>query len=78
MLIGIQLAVFAQLGEASCFLGYLKFYKRPSPASNKKATVFYDAAYVFNGLKYCFSNTVHWVFAMKYWSVAKKLQLLES
>ena len=40
--------------------------------------ILYDAEVVFYGFQQCFSNTAHWVFAMKYWCVAKKLQLLET
>ena len=29
--------------------------------------------YVFESITQCSSNTVHWVFAMKYWGVAQKL-----
>ncbi len=33
---------------------------------------------IFSGISQSCATAVHWVFAMKYWSVAKKLQLLES
>ena len=33
---------------------------------------------VFESITQCSANTVHWVFAMKYWGVAQKLSLLET
>ena len=78
MLIGIQIAVLAVLGEASCLLRMYQVEKVPSPASSWKATILFDVQVVFYAIQLCFSNTVHWVFAMKYWGVAKKLQLLET
>ena len=30
------------------------------------------------GIELCFTFAVHWVFSMKYWSVAKKMQLLDT
>lgn len=39
------------------------------------AQTYNDINYEFYGLQQVFSNTVHWVFAMKYWGVAKRFQL---
>ncbi len=38
---------------------------------------YYRVECAFNGIQACSSNTVHWVFAMKYWGVAQKLKLLD-
>jgi hypothetical protein len=35
--------------------------------------LYVDIHLVFESITQCSANTVHWVFAMKYWGVARKL-----
>ncbi len=76
LLIGLQIAVLAVLGEDISTLRMHQIESEdsvPPTVLTRKISVLVYIEVTFYGIQLCFSNTVHWVFTMKYWGVAKKL-----
>ncbi len=80
LLIGIQIVIVSMIVLESMNIKIFQVFES-SESNNtervKTLLTYYRVYYAFDGIMACSSNTVHWVFAMKYWGVAKKLKLLD-
>ena len=81
LLIGLEIGVVAVIiviALAAKIITILNSSEQTNGSEGDSLQLYLHIRLVFEIITQCSANTVHWVFAMKYWGVARKLSLLEA